>query len=63
MTSLPDNGMAHLSSPYSVAETIKRLEPLLRAQALTEFCGVDHNGEAEILGVSGPCCRKSWHKS
>ncbi len=37
MPSLPDNGMVHLSSPYSVAETIKRLEALLQAQGLTDF--------------------------
>jgi hypothetical protein len=35
--SLPDNGMVHLSSPYSVAETIKRLESLLHGQGLSEF--------------------------
>src|SRR5580704_5187773 len=32
VASLPDNGMTHLSSPYTFAETIKRLESLLQAQ-------------------------------
>ncbi len=50
MPSLPDNGMVHLSSPYSVAETITRLEALLQAQGLTEFCRIDHSGEAEKAG-------------
>ena len=54
MPSLPDNGMVHLSSPYSVAETIKRLESLLQAQGLTEFCRIDHSGEAEKAGLKMP---------
>jgi uncharacterized protein (DUF302 family) len=40
-----DNGMAHLSSPYTFAETIKRLESLLQAQGLAIFCRIDHRGE------------------
>jgi uncharacterized protein (DUF302 family) len=51
---LPDNGMVHLSSPYSVAETIKRLESLLQVQGLTEFCRIDHSGEAEKAGLKMP---------
>lgn len=51
MPSLPDNGMVHLSSPYSVAETIKRLESLLQAAGLNEFCRIDHSGEAEKAGL------------
>jgi uncharacterized protein (DUF302 family) len=49
--SLPDNGMVHLSSPYPVAETIKRLESFLQSQGLTEFCRIDHSGEAEKAGL------------
>ena len=51
MPSLPDNGMVHLSSPYSVAETIRRLESLLQTQGLNEFCRIDHSGEAEKAGL------------
>ena len=47
MPSPPDNGMAHLSSRYTVAETIQRLESLLQAQGLTLFCRIDHSGEGE----------------
>lgn len=54
MTSLPDNGMVHLSSPYPVAETMTRLESLLQAQGLTEFCRIDHSGEAEKVGQTMP---------
>jgi uncharacterized protein (DUF302 family) len=46
-----DNGIVHLSSPYSVPETVKRLESLLRAKNLTIFALVDHSGEAEKAGL------------
>jgi uncharacterized protein (DUF302 family) len=52
--SLPDNGMVHLSSPYSVAESAKRLESLLQAQGLILFCRIDHSGEAEKVGLKMP---------
>ncbi|MGB2622305.1 MAG: DUF302 domain-containing protein [Candidatus Acidiferrum sp.] len=48
---MPDNGMVHLSSPYSVPETVKRVETLLQEKGLTIFCGVDHSGEAEKAGL------------
>lgn len=54
MPSLPDNGMIHLNSPHSVAETITRLESLLQVQGLTEFCRIDHSGEAEKAGFKMP---------
>ncbi|MGC1618964.1 MAG: DUF302 domain-containing protein [Candidatus Acidiferrum sp.] len=47
----PDNGMVHLSSPYSVPETLKRVESLLQEKGLTIFCQVDHSGEAEKVGL------------
>jgi uncharacterized protein (DUF302 family) len=49
--STPDNGMQHLSSPYSVAETLKHVESLLQEKGLTIFCRVDHSGEAEKAGL------------
>jgi uncharacterized protein (DUF302 family) len=54
MTSIPDNGLIHLSSSYSVAETIQRLEASLHAHGLTIFFRVDHSGEAEKVGLSMP---------
>jgi uncharacterized protein (DUF302 family) len=57
MPSLPDNGMVHLNSPYSVAETISRLESLLKAQGLPEFCRIDHTGEAEKVGLKMPAAQ------
>lgn len=47
----PANGMLHLSSPYSVLETLKRVESLLREKGLTIFSQVDHSGEAEKVGL------------
>lgn len=48
---MPDNGMLHLSSSYSVVETLKRVETLLEQKGLTVFCRVDHSGEAEKVGL------------
>jgi len=46
-----DNGLIHLGSPYSVPETIKRLEAALQAKGIALFCHVDHSGEAEKVGM------------
>lgn len=52
MVGLPDNGLVHLRSRYPVAETLERLESVLRAANLTVFARVDHSGEAEKVGLS-----------
>jgi uncharacterized protein (DUF302 family) len=46
-----DNGLIHLSSPYGVEETLKRLDSVLQARGLTVFARVDHSGEAEKVGM------------
>jgi uncharacterized protein (DUF302 family) len=51
MSSLPENGMVHLGSPYSVPETLMRLESLLQSRVLTVFAHIDHSGEAEKVGM------------
>lgn len=51
MDPTPDNGIRHLGSPYSVPETLKRVESLLQESGLTIFCRVDHSGEAEKTGL------------
>jgi len=51
MAPAPDNGMQHLGSPYSVPETLKRVESLLQEKGLTIFCRIDHSGEAEKVGL------------
>ena len=51
MVPLPDNGLVHVRSPYSVRETLKRLESVLQAKNLTVFARIDHSGEAEKIGL------------
>ncbi len=51
MPALPDKGMIHLPSPYSVAETVSRLETLLVARGLTVFARIDHSGGAAAVGL------------
>jgi uncharacterized protein (DUF302 family) len=51
VASLPETGLVHLRSPYSVTETLQRLESVLKAKNLTEFARVDHSGEAEKVGL------------
>ena len=50
MTSLPENGMAHLSSPRPVSETLQRLESLVTARGLTILARIDHSGDAAKVG-------------
>ncbi len=54
MTLPQENGMVHLSSPYSVPETVTRLEGLLQSKGLTLFCTVDHSGAAEKVSLKMP---------
>jgi uncharacterized protein (DUF302 family) len=51
MVPLPDNGLVHVRSPYSVRETLTRLESALQAENLTVFARFDHSGEAENIGL------------
>ena len=51
MTPAAENGMIHLTSPYSVPETLRRLESLLQVRGLAIFARVDHSGEAEKAGL------------
>ncbi len=51
MATLPDNGLIHLSSRFSVAETLTRLEKLLQSHQLAIFARVDHGGEATKAGL------------
>jgi uncharacterized protein (DUF302 family) len=54
MPTAPDNGLIHVSSSYSVAETAERLEASLVAHGVAIFCRVDHSGEAEKVGLHMP---------
>jgi uncharacterized protein (DUF302 family) len=45
------NGLVHIRSHYSVAETAERLWSLLHAQGVALFCQIDHSAEAEKVGL------------
>jgi uncharacterized protein (DUF302 family) len=45
------NGVLQIASPYSVEETVKRLESILGERSVRVFALVDHSGEAEKVGM------------
>jgi uncharacterized protein (DUF302 family) len=49
-----DDGIVSKPSPYSVTETLDRLETVLRAKSIKVFARVDHSGEAEKVGMKMP---------
>jgi uncharacterized protein (DUF302 family) len=54
MTSRPDNGVIHLRSPYSFANTLQRLESSITTRGIAIFARVDHSGEAAKVGLTMP---------
>jgi uncharacterized protein (DUF302 family) len=48
---LPDHGLIHLSSPYSVPETLARLETILKSKGLAILARIDHSGDAAKAGL------------
>ncbi len=48
------NGLITHASPYSVVETLDRLEAILHAKNITVFARVDHSGEAAKVSLSMP---------
>jgi len=54
MPSNPTNGIVRISSQHSVAETVAKLEGMLRAKNVKLFDIVDHSGEAERAGLRMP---------
>lgn len=51
MPDLPDNGMVHLSSPHTVAETLARLEMIIKSKGIPILALIDHSGDAERAGL------------
>jgi uncharacterized protein (DUF302 family) len=47
-----DNGIVSVSSPYSVAETLDRVEAVARSQHMVIFVRIDQRQEAEKVGLS-----------
>lgn len=46
-----ERGLTTVVSPYTVQETLKRLEDLIVARGLKLFVRIDHSGEAEKAGL------------
>ena len=46
------SGMIDVSSPYSVPDTLARLESVLKEKGITVFDLIDHSGEAEKAGLT-----------
>jgi uncharacterized protein (DUF302 family) len=54
MNDNPASGIATIPSHHSVAQTVEKLETLLRAKGVKVFALVDHSGEAEKAGLQMP---------
>jgi uncharacterized protein (DUF302 family) len=48
------NGLITHPSPYTVPETLDRLEAILRTKNITIFARIDHSGEAAKVGLTMP---------
>jgi uncharacterized protein (DUF302 family) len=54
MPSIGTNGIVRISSQHSVAQTVAKLEGILRAKHVKLFAIIDHSGEAEKAGLKMP---------
>lgn len=50
--SADDPGLVSRASPYSVAETLDRLESVLKAKGIKVFARIDHAAEAQVAGLT-----------
>jgi uncharacterized protein (DUF302 family) len=48
------NGILSHRSPYTVPQTLDRLEAILRTKNITIFARIDHSGEATKVGLLMP---------
>ncbi len=48
---LPENGMIHLRSEHSAAQTLERLESLLTARGIAIMARIDHTAAAAAVGL------------
>ena len=48
---MPGNGLMQVASPYTVDETLRRLESVLAERGVRLFALIDHSGEAEKVGM------------
>ena len=54
MTMNSDNGISTIASSGSVAETMQKLQDILKAKGVKLFAVIDHSGEAEKAGMQMP---------
>ena len=52
MSDLTENGLVHLESSRSVAETLARLKTIVQAKGLAILACIDHSGDAAKAGLS-----------
>jgi len=51
MLSSEENGLVHVASPYSLPQTLQKLEAILESRGLKIFARIDHSGEAQKVGL------------
>ena len=51
-TPLSVEGIVTRPSPFSVEETLERLQEIIRSRNLTLFAHIDHSGEARRVGLT-----------
>jgi uncharacterized protein (DUF302 family) len=49
-----EEGIVKIQSRHSVAETVDKLEAILKSKGVTLFALIDHSGEAEKVGMKMP---------
>src|SRR5438105_10167488 len=49
-----DNGLVHVSSKYTVLDTLQRLESVVTSHGLTVFARIDFSGDAAKVGLQMP---------
>lgn len=54
MSAITGNGVVRIASQHSVADTVAKLEAMLRAKNVKLFTIVDHSGEAASAGLKMP---------
>ncbi len=54
VTQAADNGIQSRPSPYSVADTVDRLEAVLKGKGVKVFARIDHGAEAQAARLSLP---------
>jgi uncharacterized protein (DUF302 family) len=52
MPELPDNGIIHLSSPYTVLDTLARLQKIVETKGIPILALIDHSGDAAMAGLT-----------